>query len=125
MTDLPELIANVYRACGMEVEVSNADEGVMSMWNDGRLVYVEGDETFPLAPFVRDIVPTLNERGWEVNILQEMAIGKYWAQIFEANYGAQVTEISAPSPVEACFRAAWEALRPSESPSAHSRHPSA
>ena len=121
MTDLPELITNVYRACGKPIETP--------------VVYPNGDICFAygyskmrgyigLDAFVRDIVPTLNERGWSYSIGNDPSGRRHLALIWKRNADA-LFEVSKGSPVEACFRAAWEALRPSASPSDQTHHPSA
>lgn len=110
MTDLPELIANVYRACGFEVlkvwpfsfqKITIQECGYerdISFWLDKGL-----------DAFVRDIVPTLDARGWEVTIWRRA--GKWDADISDVGDRPVYVEIeNCDTPVEACFRAAWEAL---------------
>ena len=99
MTDLPTIIADVYRACGW-----NAWDGA----NMG------------LDRFVRDIVPTLNERCWTVSLSQVK--GRDGVMFWRAVVPGEVTgseprvTVFRATPVEACFRAAWEALIPGENP---------
>ena len=98
MTDLPELIANVYRACGKDTDA-------WDRWGDA--------DDIGLDAFVRDIVPTLNERGWYIRLPEQMPSTEkmFWeCLVYHAPRGDEVV-IEAETPVEACFRAAYEALK--------------
>ena len=122
MTDLPTIIANVYRACGHEVEDPLIGEPlVFPIYPKSRpsshfkALY---SDAVGLDVFVRDIVPTLNERGWEPAFTQEVEPppSDWDCQLYEIRSGANVGGARGKTPVEACFRAAWEALIPGENP---------
>ena len=116
-TDLPELIANVYRACGKPIEVEQEGE---HLWVKGSPMADIG-----LDAFVRDIVPTLNERGWSYSVGNEPDLPGYLAIIWKQDdslktrramgkfgwWDDPIVSGDGDSPVEACFRAAWAALQ--------------
>ena len=94
MTDLPELITNVYRACGKDTDA-------WDRW---------GDADVGLDAFVRDIVPTLHERGWRWDWMGQFFSD--WAMTLRhVSDETKLCIATGGTPVEACFRAAWEALK--------------
>lgn len=104
-TDLRELIANVYRACGQRIIGKGVWLSVETL--NGTFEY---STEIGLDAFVRDIVPALDAKELEVTIWRRNL--KWQVDISEIPTGMVLFATARyDSPVEACFRAAYEALK--------------